>query len=344
MKTMKRFLALILAVTMIFAMAACSNTASKPAEKAATPSKQVEPTDQAGNNKGEKVIGIAIYSMAADSCVASVEAAKQEAEKIGGIRIEVLDANGDPATQADQMATFITEGVDGILLNPTDIASLKPSIQAAKDAGIPVIAFGMEMNEECMALIDSFAGCDDYDLAKGGYSWIKENVSGDKIEVATITGAAGTDPTNKTLKAMKDELGNNFVDVGAFEGKFDSALAMSITEDLLVRNPNLKVIYAQDHVMGAGAASAIADAGKTGEVLVVAGCGMLDYMSYVEDGSWAAASLVLLYKSAGYAVELFTKIWNGETIGAKYYMAPAIITADNVANAENITFEFKQVK
>ena len=317
---MKRVLAIVLSLLMAISLSACGASLNSKSET--------------------KTIGIAIYSMTADSCVALVDEAKSVAKKYG-YEVEVLDANGDPATQADQMAQFISSGIDGILLNPTDTTTLKPSIESAKAAGIPVVGVGMEMDEECMSLLDSFAGMDDYMVAEKGFNWIKDRFNGQNAEMALLTGTAGTDPTNKTIKAMHDVLdGTDLIQVGEFDSNFDTATAMSITEDLLVKNPNIKCIFAQDHVIGAGISSAIADTGKKGEICVVATDGMTDYLSYVEDGSWEAADLILLYKAGAFSIEIFHNIFEGKDIATKYYAAPVMVTKENINEAYDMDFEF----
>lgn len=321
---MKKILTMLL-VCMLFIIVGCT---------------EKETTNKSNDSSATKTIGIAIYSMSADSCVALVDEANKKAEKYG-YKIELLDANGDPATQADQMATFISEKVDGIILNPTDTTTLKPSIESAKEVGIPVIAVGMEMDDICMSLVDSFAGMDDYMVAESGFKWIKDHFEGQNAEVALLTGTVGTDPTNKTIKAMHDVLdGSDLIQVGEFDADWDTAKAMAITEDLLVKNKNIKCIFSQDHVIGAGIAAAIEDAGRTGEITVVSTSGMTDYLSYVEDGSWEAADLILLYKAGGYAVELLNEIFNGNEVASKYYASPIMVTVDNVKDAYNADFEF----
>ena len=47
-----------------------------------------------------KTIGIAIYAMTVDSCVAVVEGV-QHAAKERGWKVNLQDANADPSTQAD---------------------------------------------------------------------------------------------------------------------------------------------------------------------------------------------------------------------------------------------------
>lgn len=293
----------------------------------------------------KKTIGIAIYSMAADSCVMLVEDARAVADELGW-EIMLLDADGDPATQADQMATLVAAEVDAIILNPTDTTSLIPAIQSAVDAGIPVCGVGMEMDQAAMDLLLFFAGMDDYDVAYAGSTWIAENYAGQNAEVALITGNAGTDPTNKTIKAFEDALaGTDLVNIGAYAGNFDTATAMSITEDILVEHSELKAIFCQDHVMAAGAAEAIADAGLDGQVAVVATVGVTDYLSYVDEGLISTAAYVLLWKAGSFAMETIADYFaNGTELAAKYYVAPVIITVDNLADAENVEFVFNPVK
>lgn len=289
----------------------------------------------------KKTIGIAIYSMAADSCVLLVEDAKKAADELGW-EIKLLDANGDPAKQADQLATFVSEQVDAIILNPTDTTSLTPAIQAALDAGIPVCGVGMEMDQEAMDLLLFFGGIDDYDLAYSGSKWIADTYSGSSAEVALITGPAGTDPTNKTINAFNDALkDSDLVSIGDYAGNFDTAEAMAITEDLLVQYPELKAVFCQDHVMAAGVAEAIADAGKEGQVAVVATVGVTDYLSYVNDGLITSAAYVLLWKVGSFAIETLNDYFTNGTIPAKkYYAAPVMITIDNLAEADNAVFAF----
>ncbi|MCZ0991506.1 substrate-binding domain-containing protein [Streptomyces diastatochromogenes] len=55
--------------------------------------------------------------------------------------IEYANAKNDVAIQQEQMESMITEGVDSILLVPVDARSLRPTVQKAHQAGIPVIAY-----------------------------------------------------------------------------------------------------------------------------------------------------------------------------------------------------------
>lgn len=346
----KKILAILIAAVMIFCcvgLTGCGQQKApepvqEPPVEAAAEEGTLEGADEmAEEEKQAKTIGIAIYSMGADSCVLLVEDAKKAAEKYG-YEIMLLDANGDPATQADQMGTFVSSGVDAIILNPTDTTSLIPSIKNAVDAGIPVIGVGMEMDQEAMDMLLFFAGMDDYSIALAGCNWIVDNYGGQAAEVAVITGNAGTDPTNKTISAFNEALnGSDLVNLGEYAADFDTAKAMAVMEDLLVEHPDIKAVFCQDHVMAAGAAEAISDAGKTGEVAVVATVGVTDYLSYVDEDLITSAAYVLLWKCGSFAIDTIADYFeNGTQPAAKYYVAPVMITKDNLAEADSVAFQF----
>ena len=341
---MKKMIALLLALVMAFALIACesapADTQPAATQPAATQPAATEPAVTEPAVSDAKTIGIAIYSMAADSCVEVVTSAQAAADKLGWT-INLQDANGDPSTQADQMNTLINAKVDIIFLNPTDVASLKPSLEAAKQAGIPVIGIGMAMNDECMALLASFVGLDDYTMALGVANYVKDNYAGQGAKMAVINGAAGTDPTFKTNDAIKKALeGTDITVIGEYEGKFDAAEAMAITENLLVSNPDVKIIFAQDHVMAGGAVSAIADAGKTGEVVVVAPCGMLSYLDYIKDGSVEMFGLISWAPMGAFLCNLAGQVFAGEEVAAIYYQDPLAVTKANVDNITEDMFAF----
>ena len=97
--------------------------------------------------------------------------------------------------------------------------------------------------------------------------------------------------------------------------------------------------------MAAGAAEAISDAGKTGEVAVVATVGVTDYLSYVEDDLITSAAYVLLWKCGSFAIETLNDYFANETKpAAKYYADPVMITKDNLATASSVEFIFSPAK
>lgn len=125
---MKKTLALILVLAMVFAMAVSSVAF---ADEAAGPA---APKD--GVLKPEDItIAFAVFQ---DDQYYNImtQGAKAAAEKYG-VRILTSNFNNDAATELEKLTTYIGQGVNGIVWNSADGSSLSVLKEAA-NSGIPV--------------------------------------------------------------------------------------------------------------------------------------------------------------------------------------------------------------
>ena len=107
-----------------------------------------------------KTIAYVAWNMNNPWSVLLRDAIKEAVESQGDKFIEA-DPAGDPAKQIPQIETFIGQGVDGIILTPTDSTALLPSIAAADSAGIPVVIAGAGIGEgawKAAVMTDNFQG------------------------------------------------------------------------------------------------------------------------------------------------------------------------------------------
>lgn len=91
---------------------------------------------------GEKqlTIGVNFETLQTEYWVAGFEAIKAELKK-RNIQIVESIADGDSNRQLQQVRTFITRKVDGIILVPKDARTCIPAIKAANEANIPIVLF-----------------------------------------------------------------------------------------------------------------------------------------------------------------------------------------------------------
>src|SRR5215203_3073729 len=103
---------------------------NKPADS--TPSGSASP--QSGAKK--ITVGVAFETLQTEYWVAGFEAIKAELKKRD---IEMLEAvsDSDANRQLQQVKTFVSRGVDGIILVPKDAKTCIPMIRAASEAKIP---------------------------------------------------------------------------------------------------------------------------------------------------------------------------------------------------------------
>jgi ABC-type sugar transport system substrate-binding protein len=114
-----------------------------------------------GGGDGKPVIGVAFETLQTEYWVAGFEAIRSECQS-RGIKVVEAVADGDATRQLDQVRSFITRRVDGIILVPKDAQTCLPMIKAANEAGIPIVLFNRPAAEDPAArsvavVADNFA-------------------------------------------------------------------------------------------------------------------------------------------------------------------------------------------
>src|SRR5918992_5978028 len=86
-----------------------------------------------GGSKGA-TIGLSLETLESPFWVAARDAIREEA-KARGWTVKEAVADGDPNRQTQQVQTFVSQQVDGIILIPKDEDTAMPMIQSADQAG-----------------------------------------------------------------------------------------------------------------------------------------------------------------------------------------------------------------
>src|SRR5512147_3137110 len=122
--------------------------------------------------QGGPTIGVAFETLQTEFWVAALDAFKAEIEaKRGGAMLQAI-ADGDTNRQLDQVRSFITRRVDGIVLVPKDAKACLPIIRAANEAKIPIVLFNRP--PEKSGLRSSAVVADNYALTKDTVSYLVE--------------------------------------------------------------------------------------------------------------------------------------------------------------------------
>ena len=106
-----------------------------------------------GNDEPGETVTIGFSGPAADhGWLAAINSSAQEAaEKYEDIDFRSAEGTNDPSLQISQIETFINEGVDAIVLLPTDGAALTDVAIEAMQAGIPVVNVDREFSSPVAA-------------------------------------------------------------------------------------------------------------------------------------------------------------------------------------------------
>jgi len=160
--------------------------------------------------------------------------------------------------------------------------SLTPSINKATEAGIPVVTILGDLPESKRI---AFVGSHQYDLGFVGGTKLAEALGGNgKVAILSIPGTQMFDDREQGFReAFKAFPGISVVQVG--DTKADTATAISVAKDIMTRNPDLAAFVGTDSTAGIGAATAVSEANKAGQVKTVAMDRNSDVLQAIQKGT-----------------------------------------------------------
>jgi putative multiple sugar transport system substrate-binding protein len=96
--------------------------------------------DTANANPEDLSIGVSMPTQTSERWIADGEAVQSQLED-KGYTVDLQFANDDIPTQSQQVDSMIAQGVDALIIAAIDGTALGSQLQAAADAGIPVISY-----------------------------------------------------------------------------------------------------------------------------------------------------------------------------------------------------------
>lgn len=152
---MKKFLALILSLTMAMSLTACGDSSSTTTTDNNSGGDTASSDTPAASNLK---VGVFYYNFA-DTYITTVRNAMDGLLNSAGITYNNYDGAGNQATQLDQINTAITDGYNMLIVNIVETSSPDAAQQAcnvAKDAGIPIVFFNREVADD---VVNSYENC-----------------------------------------------------------------------------------------------------------------------------------------------------------------------------------------
>jgi ribose transport system substrate-binding protein len=294
----KMFLLLILIAMMV--LAACSMEA---------PGSESEDAGSSTDSGGDYKIGFSISTLNNPFFVTLSEGAEAKAEELGAA-ISVVDAQDDAAKQASDVEDLIQQGVDLIMINPVDSEAVAAAVESANSADIPVItvdrsAAGGEVVSHIAS--DNVAG------GEMAGEYLLELV-GDGAQVAELEGVPGASAARERGEGF-NKVAADSLDVAAKQtANFDRAEGLTVMENILQGNPDIKGVFAHNDEMALGALEAIEAAGK--DITVVGFDATEDAVKAVEEGRLAGTVAQKPELIGQTAVETAVKALDGEKVEA----------------------------
>ena len=258
-------------------------------------------------------------------------AAKDYAKRNPGV--EIIYGQGTSATdiegQIAQIESMVTRGVQGIALTPVD-PTVSTALDKAVAAGVKIVL--MDNNIPDWKGRTALATTNNFAAGKIAGEYLKTVLkAGDTLGI--LEGVPGVPALDDRVNGMLEGLnGLDVKIVGKGATNCTEELGISVAEDLLTKNPDLKAIYAACGPPAAGAARAIKNAGTANDKIVLVGfdfcCGEEEALkSGVEDASVAQFPT----KMAELGVDALVKSIRGEKVESLIDSGAALVTPENMA-------------
>ncbi|MDP9929907.1 ABC transporter substrate-binding protein [Variovorax paradoxus] len=188
----------------------------------------------------------------------TMKQALEEAAASIGATVVTTDARHDVAKQIGDVEDMIQKKIDILLLNPTDSTGVQSAVRSAKKAGLIVVA----VDANAQGPVDSFVGSKNTDAGRLACEYLAKSI-GEKGDVAILDGIPVV-PILERVKGCREALAKypSIKVVSTQNGKQERATALTVTENILQANKDLKGIFSVNDGGSMGALAAIEASGK----------------------------------------------------------------------------------
>lgn len=268
---MKKVVSLLLALAMIFSLAACG----APADTGTNPPAGGETTD------GYKIA--VVPKMTSIAWFERMEVGVGEYQKATGANV-FYGGSSDGAGQAAYVESLLAQDYDAICVVPFDTEALEPILQKAREQGIMVITHEAAGMTNIDYDIEAF---DNEDYGRHFMEQIAAEIgnAGEYIQIVGATTSASHMQWVGAAEELQKDKYPDMKQVGLLESADDQDQAYNKVKEALTANKNIVAI--QGSAMGdvAGAARAVEDLGLSGKVKVIGTSLVSVSGKYIESGT-----------------------------------------------------------
>ncbi|SCP99653.1 substrate-binding domain-containing protein [Anaerobium acetethylicum] len=331
----KKVFSMMLCVAMTVAgLSGCGEASSTVSEKEADSNKEAA--------ADEITVGSVIMNTSGE-WFAEVMQGMEAAGKELGVKVNIVSSDNEVSKESDNVSTFIAQGTDAIAICPLSADASAAAVDAAREAGIPVVAWNCTVNTDT----DGFVGVSNYDLGKmtGEYvaQYVKDNYpDGCKLAIlGNHSYEVGVERCNGFKDVIADVEGLEIVAEQDAEMQDEG---MDITEQILTANPDVNIIWAWNQTSLLGCSAYMQNIGN--KDIVVMGTDMSIEIAKTmlgDDVTLQAVTTQMPYDIGYNAIANAVKAVKGETYEEKMLIDLKTYVKDDVAEIEKYVEDHKSL-
>lgn len=243
-----------------------------------------------------------------------------------GVEVVGYDSGNDAANDMTNMEDLINLGVDIILYNPVDSDAGEAVVELANAAGIPVVTIDRGVNGGevvCHIASDNVYG------AELAAQFIVELLGEEGGAVAEVQGMAGASAATDRHTGFDNVMGaaENITVVSSQIGNWDRTQAMTIMENVLTSNPEVKAVFCANDVMALGVVEAC-QANNRGDIIIVGFDADDDAIAAIQEGTMMGTIQQLPETMGVTGVDVALAYLAGEEVEPFIGVEVALVTAE----------------
>ena len=322
---MKKLIALLLAVMMVFALCACGASEEPAAEE--QPAAEEAPAEDAAEAPAEDAaeapvvkVGIAAPDVT-HGWVAGVAYYAEKYCKDNNLEYKIT-TSADAAEMTAALQDLMAWGATVVVSWP-QWTGMETALQEVIDAGIPVVNFDVDVDCEGIYKVTG----DNYDMGYQCAKYIADKVGDGAIIAVMDVPSSGSvcELRKEGFYAYMDEIGYDMTNV--FEVTLESFArddGLTVMADVLEKNPQIDAVFSMDDETSIGSIQAITGGG-----------GCQEYFRMIADEQYADLGLCSALYSPSMvqdAIKTAIDLLNGGEAEPIVVIPTTIVSADNVAD------------
>lgn len=290
-----------------------------------------------------ETIGVSMQSFDNNFQTLLREGLSTRASQVGGVTLQIEDAQTDVSKQLNQVNNFIAAGVYAIIVTLADTSAAPGISAAAEKAGIPLVYLNLQPdNVDKLPKNQAYVGSKETDSgrlgAEAACEMLKKNGKADDAQAYILMGDLAHQASRDRTSSVKETLAAGDCKGVTIADEQSAAWtrtnAMDLTTNWITAGRPIDAVFANNDEMAIGAIQALKAAGVPMESVVVVG------IDATQDGlaAMAAGDLdVTVFQnakgqSAG-AMDAAVALARGHSVDKQVIMVPfELVTPTNMAD------------
>ena len=233
--------------------------------------------------------------------------------------------------QVEEIQELIAGGVELIFINPVDWTKIKPALEMARAAKIPVIA--IDTNVEDDSLVMCTVVSDNYSAGVQCAEHLLKNSSGGNIALLKHSQARSS---LDRMQGFLDKISadKNFRVVAQAECLGQLEVAMPVMQDLIQTHPEINIVMALNDPSAMGALAALQNLNRLGDIKVYGVDGVPETKEMIFSRRMTATAGQSPRQIGKIAADCAYKIFSGEPVEKIIKLPTKLLSAENISAAD----------